>query len=81
MPRDEKRIRIMGGDRLARLRMQQRLKKRRQRARRYAKGLRADGTTATKAYQPLGEVRDGLRHPRRCPCYDCLWGPKLGEAP
>lgn len=68
-------------ERRARYLERQKLKKRRMRARRYAAGLKADGTPATRVAPTRGDWRDGMRHPRKCVCYDCLWGPKwLGES-
>lgn len=59
------------------------LEKAKQRARRRAAGLTAAGKPPTPGYEHTMGKRliDGVWHPPGCPCYDCLWGPKLGEEP
>jgi len=56
-------------------RERERLKKRRQRARRYDRGLKADGTPVTNEELSLrGREFWEPKHPDGCGCYDCLWG-------
>ncbi len=53
----------------------EREKKRRQRARRYDKGLKADGTPVTNLELSIKVRRFWEpKHPDGCRCYDCLFG-------
>lgn len=57
-----------------RTREQERAKKRRQRARRYARGLTRDGTTPVRPWQVEAQRAAKGWHPADCACHDCLWG-------
>ena len=55
-------------------REREKLKKRRQRARRYDAGLKADGTPVTRlAWSMRKRAFWEPKHPSDCVCYDCLF--------